>query len=114
MYYGVIITQNMQILSVKLYLFSNINANSNAVFTSSFFFLNIKCLESASPKDNTDVISFQLHVDMDTKYIINSFLFLEIMIIESICLKVKDLDLYIIETACKFIKASLIYCVIKQ
>ena len=30
------------------------------------------------------------------------------MIIQSICIRVKDLDLYIIETACKFIKVSLI------
>ena len=29
------------------------------------------------------------------------------MIIERTCLRVKDLDLYIIETACEFIKISL-------
>ena len=30
------------------------------------------------------------------------------MIIESTCLRIKDLDLYIIESACKFIKTMLI------
>ena len=30
------------------------------------------------------------------------------MLIESTCIRVKDLDLYIIETACKFIKVSVI------
>ena len=34
--------------------------------------------------------------------------FLEIMIIKSTCLRVKDLDLYIIETACEFIKISVV------
>ena len=29
------------------------------------------------------------------------------MITKSTCLKVKDLDLYVIETACKFLKTSL-------
>ena len=65
-------------------------------------------MESASQKDITDVMSFQLHVDIDIKYILNHFPLLEIMIIESTCIRVKDLDLYIIETACKFIKISLI------
>ena len=34
------------------------------------------------------------------------------MIIQSICIRVKDLDLYIIETACKFIKVSVILIII--
>ena len=42
------------------------------------------------------------------KYILNNFPLLEIMIIESTCLRVKDLDLYIVETAFKFIKNSVI------
>ena len=42
------------------------------------------------------------------KDILISFLLLEIMIIESICLKVKELDLYIIDTTFKFIKITLI------
>ena len=36
------------------------------------------------------------------KYIFNQFQFLEIMTIESTCIRVKDLDLYIIEAACKY------------
>ena len=67
-------------------------------------------MESATQKDITDVMPFQLHVDIYIyiKYILNHFPLLEIMIIQSTCLRVKDLDLYIIETACKFIKISLI------
>ena len=65
-------------------------------------------MESASQKGITDVMSFQLHVDMNIKYILNSFPLLEIMIIESTHLRVKDLDLYIIKTACKFNKVSVI------
>ena len=53
-------------------------------------------------------MSFQLHVDIDKKCILNSFPLLETMTIESTCIKVKDLDLYIVETACKFIQFSLI------
>ena len=60
-------------------------------------------MESSSQNDITDVMPFQLHVDIDIKYILNHFMLLEIMIIESTCLRVKDLGLYIIETACKFI-----------
>ena len=49
-----------------------------------------------------------MYVDIDIKDILNQFPALEVMTIESICLDGKDLDLYIIETACKFIKVSLI------
>ena len=42
-------------------------------------------------KDITDVMSFQLHVDMYIKYILNHFQLLEIMIIKSTYLRVKDL-----------------------
>ena len=38
-----------------------------------FLFLIAKCLESASQKNITDVMSFQLHVDIDIKYILNNF-----------------------------------------
>ena len=102
MHYDVIITKNMQILSIKLYFFSNINAISTAVFTSSFFFI-IKCLQ----KDIIDVISLQLHFDIDIKYILNHFPLLKIMIIETTCLRVKGLNLYVIENACKLIKIRL-------
>ena len=57
-------------------------------------------MELASQKDITDVMSFQLHVDVDMKYILNHFLLLEIMIIDSTHLTVKFLDLYNIDTAC--------------
>ena len=66
--------------------------------------LNLKCVESANPKDITDIMSFQLHVDIHFKL----FPLLKTMIVESTCLRVKDLDLYIIETACISIKISLI------
>ena len=46
-------------------------------------------------------MSFQLHVDIDIKNILNHFSLLEIMIVESTCIRVKDQDLYITETACK-------------
>ena len=68
-------------------------------------------MESARRKDITDVISTQLHVEIiikGTGDISIHFKILKIMIIESTCLKVKDLDLYIVETACKFIQFSLI------
>ena len=39
-----------------------------------FFFLNVKCVESARQEDITDVMSFQLHVDIDIKDI-NRFSF---------------------------------------
>ena len=42
------------------------------------------------------------------KDILEHFPLSEIMIIESTCLKVKDLDLYIIETECKFMKIFVI------
>ena len=42
------------------------------------------------------------------KDILEHFPLSEIMIIESTCLKVKDLDLYIIETAYKFIKINVV------
>ena len=54
-------------------------------------------------------MSFQLHVEIVIKAIKDTlihFQLLKIMIIESTCLKVKDLDLYIVETACKFIQLS--------
>ena len=53
-------------------------------------------------------MSFQLHVEIDVKYISNHFLLLEIMTIECTCITVKDLDLFTIETACKHIKVSVI------
>ena len=46
----------------KIVLFSNINAVATALFTSSSFILNVKCVESARQKDFTDVMSFLLHV----------------------------------------------------
>ena len=52
-------------------------------------------MESASQKDVTDLMSFQLHVDIDIKYISSRFQLIEIMINESTCITVKDL-LYII------------------
>ena len=61
-------------------------------------------MESASQKNITDEILFRLHIDINIKYILNHFLQLEIMTIESTCIRVKDLDLYIIETAFKFTK----------
>ena len=64
-------------------------------------FLNVKCVESASQKNIIDVKSFQLHVEIDIKYILNHFSLLEIMIAESTCIRVKGQDLYITETACK-------------
>ena len=57
-----------------------------------YFILNVKCVKSASQKNITNVIWFQLHVDIDIKHIINKFPLLEIMIIESTCLRVKDLE----------------------
>ena len=53
-------------------------------------------------------MSFQLHVDIDKKCNLNNFLLLETMTIESLFIRVKDLDLYIIETAFKFIQVSVI------
>ena len=50
-------------------------------------------------------MSFQLHVDVDVKHILNHFQLLEIMIIKSTCL---GLDLCFIETACKFLKITVI------
>ena len=65
-------------------------------------------MESASQKDITDVMPFQLHADIDIKYILNHFLLLEIITIESTSLIAKDLDLYIVENTCKFVKISVI------
>ena len=65
-------------------------------------------MESASQKNITNVMSFQLHVDTNIKHILNHFLLLEIMTIECTCITVKDLDLFTIETACKHIKVSVI------
>ena len=49
--------------------------------------MNIKCVESARQKDITDVMSFQLHVDIYIIYILNHFLLLQIMTIDLvICL----------------------------
>ena len=53
-------------------------------------------------------MSFQLHADICIKYILNHFPLLETKIIESTCLRVKDLDLCIIESTCKFIKIGVI------
>ena len=102
MYYDIIITQNMQILSLGLYLFSIIKSKFFCWFY--LFFLNVKCVESASQKKYywCNVISiacwyrYRIHV--------NHFPLLKIMIIDSTCIRVKDLDLYIIETAFKFTK----------
>ena len=63
-------------------------------------------MESARQKDLTDVMSFRLYVNKDKKDILIHFPLLEIMIIEST--RQKDQDLYIKETACKFIKFCLI------
>ena len=63
-------------------------------------------MESARQKDITDIT--QLRVRTYIKDILIHFPLLEIVTIESTCLKVKNLDLYIIETACKFIIISLI------
>ena len=41
-----------------------------------------------------------MYVDIDIKDILNQFPALEIIINESTCLNGKDLELYIIETAC--------------
>ena len=40
----------------RIGIFSNINANSTAVFTSSFFIWNVKCVELARQIDITDVM----------------------------------------------------------
>ena len=53
-------------------------------------------------------MSFTLHVDIGIKYILNHFQLSYIMTIETTCILVKDLDLYITETAYKFIKVSLV------
>ena len=52
----------------EIVLFSNINENSTDLFNSSFF-LNVKCVESASKREITDVMSFQLRVEIVIKYI---------------------------------------------
>ena len=53
-------------------------------------------------------MSFTLHVDIGIKYILKNFQLSYIMTIETTCILVKDLDLYITETAYKFIKVSLV------
>ena len=53
-------------------------------------------------------MSFQVDVYIDVKYILIHFYLLDIMIIESTWLRVKMLYLYIIRTACKLIKISVI------
>ena len=53
-------------------------------------------------------MSFQLYVYTDLNCILNFFPLLETIIIESICIRVKGLDLYIKETACIFIKVNVI------
>ena len=73
MYYEVIITQNMLILSVKLYFFLIKMQILLLFLLLVFFFLNVKCVESARQKDLTDVMSFQLHVDIDIKDILIHF-----------------------------------------
>ena len=95
-------------MSVKSYFFLIKKANSSAVFTITFFDLNVKCVVPVSQKDITNVMWFQLHVDVNIKYIANHFQLLDTMIIESTWLRVKELDLYILTTACKFIKVSVI------
>ena len=45
----------------------------------------------------------------DTEDILIHFKIPKMMIIESTCLKLKDLYLYIVETACKFIQFSLFF-----
>ena len=40
----------------RIGIFSSINANSTAVFTSSFFIWNVKCVELARQIDITDVM----------------------------------------------------------
>ena len=40
-----------------------------------FLIFNVKCVESISQKGIADVMSFQLHVDIDIIYILNHFSF---------------------------------------
>ena len=73
----------MLILSKKCTFFY-INANSTACFSSRFFILNVKCMESVRQKDIIDVMSFQLHVEIiikEIKDILIHFPILKIMII---------------------------------
>ena len=89
--------------------FSCIKSKFSASY--SFFLIsNVKCVKSASQKDITDAMSFQLHVDIYVYItnILNHFQLLKIMVIEGTCIRVKDLDLYIIETECKFMKIFVI------
>ena len=71
MYYDVIITQNMQILSVKSYFFSNIKNKFIRYFYVCFFDYECKMC-GVSKKDITYVKSFQLHVDIDIKHILRA------------------------------------------
>lgn len=63
-------------------------------------------MESVCKKDITNVRSFQLHIDIDINLILNHFPLSDIMIIESTCQQVKELDLNIIKTACKLIRLA--------
>ena len=49
--------------------------------------MNIKCVESARQKDITDVMSFQLHVDICIKYILNHLSLLELKLYINMQLK---------------------------
>ena len=83
------ITQNMQILTVKLYFFFFYDKQILLLFLLLvFLILNLKFVESVSKKDITDLMSFQLHVDIDIKYILSLFPLLEIKVVESTCLRV--------------------------
>ena len=69
-------------------------------------------MESARQKDITDIT--QLRVRTYIKDILIHFPLLKTVIIKSTCLKVKDLDLYIVKTACKCFQFSLIFFLIKR
>ena len=67
MYNDVIITQNMLVLSVKLYFFLVLMQILLLFLLPSFylFILKVRRVESARRKGITDEISNQLHVDTD-------------------------------------------------
>ena len=67
MYNDVIITQNMLVLSVKLYFFQVLMQILLLFLLPSFylFILKVRRVESARRKGITDEISNQLHVDTD-------------------------------------------------
>ena len=48
-------------------------------------------MELTSQKDITEIVSFQLHVDIDLKYNLNHFPLIESMIIEITCLSTRPI-----------------------